>query len=145
MPTPIGNFFMKAIIHSPIHAMLGPSFAVITVRGRKTGRKISLPINTIPQKDDSLLVVSMRNRTWWRNLEGGAQAGLRRAGKTTTVRAELITAEEKVAAGLSAYFAEYPGYAKYFDIPMLAECKPDPVRLRKLAGERVLLRLHSVE
>jgi deazaflavin-dependent oxidoreductase (nitroreductase family) len=145
MPNAIGNFFMKAIIRSPFHAMLGSSFGVITVRGRKTGRILSLPINTIPQKDGSLLVVSMRNRTWWRNLEGGAQAGLRRAGKTSTVRAELITAVEEVAAGLAAYFAEYPGYAKYFDIPMLPECKPDPVRLREVAGERVLLRLHTVE
>jgi deazaflavin-dependent oxidoreductase (nitroreductase family) len=145
MPTTFGNFFMKAIIRSPIHAMLGPSFGVITVRGRKSGREISLPINTIPQKDGSLLVVSMRSRTWWRNLEGGAPAALRRAGKTSTVRAELITAEEKVTAGLAAYFAEYPAYAKYFDIPMRADCTPDPARLCEVAGERVLLRLHAVE
>jgi hypothetical protein len=144
MPTAIGNFFMKAIIRSPLHSMLGPDFAVITLRGRRTGREFSLPINTAAQPDGSLMVVSLRSRTWWRNLAGGAEAGLRLAGKTLRVRADIITDAGQVAAGLAEYFARNPGRAKYFDIPVSADGWPDPAQFRRVAAERVLIRLHTV-
>jgi hypothetical protein len=142
MPNRLANFFMKAAIRSPFHGILGPSFGVVMIRGRKSGRRISLPVNVIEQPDGSLLIVSMRNRTWWRNLQGGATAELRRAGRTVSVRTDVELEGGAVLHGLEDYFARYPGYAKYFDIPMDSGGKPDAARLREVAGERVLVRLY---
>jgi deazaflavin-dependent oxidoreductase (nitroreductase family) len=144
MASPIGNFIMKTLIQSPLHPLLGPSFAVITVHGRKSGRPYSTPINVAGQPDGSLLVVSMRNRTWWRNLGEGVTAKLHIGGKTRTVTAERIEDPEKVAAGLAQYFRQYPANAKYFNIPLEPDGRPDPARLQQAALERVLLRLWMV-
>ena len=89
MPGSIGNFFMKAMINSPLHSLLGDSYAVVTVTGRKTGHSISTPIN-VSRDGDSHTVVSIRDRTWWRNLRGDKPARLRVGGKTFAVRGELI-------------------------------------------------------
>jgi len=73
MPGSFGNFFMKAILNSPLHGLLGDSFAVITVTGHKTGRAISTPVN-VSFADNCYTVVSTRDRTWWRNLRGDVPA-----------------------------------------------------------------------
>jgi len=39
MPGAFGDFFMKTMINSPLHPLLGPGFAVITVTGRKMGHR----------------------------------------------------------------------------------------------------------
>jgi hypothetical protein len=47
MPTPVGNFIIKALINSPLHPLQGESFAFIALTGRKTGKSITTPINTV--------------------------------------------------------------------------------------------------
>jgi deazaflavin-dependent oxidoreductase (nitroreductase family) len=103
MPGAIGNFFMKAMINSPLHSLLGDSFAVVTVTGRKTGRSISTPIN-VSRDGDNYMVVSMRDRTWWRNLRGDKPARLRAGGKTFAVRGEIIEDHGAVCEELQRYF-----------------------------------------
>jgi deazaflavin-dependent oxidoreductase (nitroreductase family) len=112
MPGLISNAFMKAILVSPLHAMPGDSFAVITVRGRKTGRRISTPINVSPQ-DGEFTVISYRNRTWWRNLRDGRKGELHHRGKTFPVTARIFEQPSQVPAELKAFFGRYPGHAKY--------------------------------
>jgi hypothetical protein len=143
MPTPLGNFFIKFLINSPLHPLLGKSFAVITVTGIKTGKLFSTPINTV-RVENVLTVISMRNRTWWRNLRDGGLAKLRQAGKQFVVRGEVIETSTGVISSMTAYFAQYPGYAKYFDIHSGPDGKPDPKELEQLASERVIIRLFPV-
>jgi hypothetical protein len=77
MPSSLDNFFIKTLIISPLHPLLDESFAVITVTGRRTGKPITTPINIVCV-DSVLTVVSMRDRTWWRNLRKGRPAQPRR-------------------------------------------------------------------
>jgi hypothetical protein len=143
MPSLLGNFFVKTLINSPLHPLLGKSFAVITVTGCKTGKPISTPINTV-YIDEILTVISMRNRTWWRNLRKGRLARLSRAGKRYMVRGEIVETPDQVISGLEKYFAQYPGYAKYFKIHPGPDGKPDPQELILHASERVLIRIFPV-
>jgi deazaflavin-dependent oxidoreductase (nitroreductase family) len=143
MPTAFGNFFIKTLVNSPLHFLLGESFAVITVTGRKTGRLISTPINAVTI-GGTLTVISMRSRTWWRNLQTGGPAHLRRAGKYFAVRGEVVQTPADVAKSLTEYFAQYPAYAKYFNVHLDPDHRPDPEELERVAGERVLIRLFPV-
>jgi deazaflavin-dependent oxidoreductase (nitroreductase family) len=140
MPSPFSNFFVKTLLNSPLHPLMGRNIALITVIGRKTGRTISTPINTITL-EDALTVISMRNRTWWRNLREGRTGFLRQSGKTFPVHAEVVETPEKVITWLEKYFAQYPGYAKYFGIDLGPDGKPISQRLERLAAERVIIRL----
>jgi deazaflavin-dependent oxidoreductase (nitroreductase family) len=144
MPSAIGNFFIKSIIHSPLHRLVGNDFAVITLTGRKTGQAISTPINLV-RLGDTQTVISLRSRTWWRNLKDGRPAQLRHAGRRSNVRAEIVDTPAEVTAGMAIYFSQYPGYAKYFKLSTDMDGKPDPTELEKLASERVLIRLFSID
>ena len=140
MPSSLGNFFMKTLINSPLQPLLGKSFAVITVTGCKTGKSIETPINVV-RVGETMLVISLRKRTWWRNLRGGRSAHLRFAGKLLPVRGEVIEVPAEVAAGLADYFAQYPGYAKSFNICLGPDGTPTPDELERAARERVLIKL----
>jgi deazaflavin-dependent oxidoreductase (nitroreductase family) len=143
MPTRLGNFFIKTLITSPLHPLLGESFALITVTGRRTGNPITTPINTVCI-EDVLTVISMRSRTWWRNLRAQGAAQLRQAGRTFPVRAEVIEAPADVCFWLKKYFNTYPGYMKYFEIIPDPEGKPSQHELEQVAGERVIIRLYPI-
>lgn len=142
MPGPISNFFMKVIINSPLHPLLGNNFAVITVEGRKTGRQYSTPVNVM-QTDDGFTVVSLRSRTWWRNLRGGRPAQLRVSGKRDTVRGEVLECRDEVIDGLAHYFQQHPSYAKHFGVRLDDGGQPAKNDLERVAGERVMIRLTS--
>ena len=140
MPNPIGNAFMSAILRSPLHPLLGDSFGVITVTGRKTGRRISTPIN-IARAADGFTVVSFRNRTWWRNLLGGRAGELRAGGKTIPVTARIIEQPGEVQDGLKAYFDRYPEYSKFIGIRRDEQGVIPEADLARAAGDRVIIRL----
>ena len=143
MPTPLGNFFVKTLINSPLHPLLGGSFAAITIVGRKTGNLITTPINTVCI-EGVLAVISLRSRTWWRNLRAGNVASLRQAGKSYSMRAEVVETPADVAAWFEKYFRVYPGHVKYFEIHLGPDGNLAPQDLERLAGERVIIRLFPV-
>jgi hypothetical protein len=73
------NPFMAGVLRSPFHGLLSHNTILITVCGKKTGRRLMTPVNYL-RRGDELLTVSFRSRTWWRNLRGGAPVELLLAG-----------------------------------------------------------------
>jgi len=143
MPSRFGDFFVKALLNSPLHPILGGSIAVITVHGRKTGRAYSTPVNVV-REGDAFTVVSRRSRTWWRNLRGGAAAELRVSGKRLTTQGEVIEGYGEVANGLSGYFQRNPRYAKYFQVNLTEAGQPERQDVERVARERVMILLRPV-
>lgn len=137
-----GNLLVKAILNSPLHPLLGERFAVITYRGRKSGKLYSTPIN-VADLEGVLTATSARGRTWWRNLRGGQTVGLRHRGSSRTMRAEVVETAQEVAAGLAAYFRRVPGDARFFHVRLAPDGQPEAEDLKRAAEERVLIRFHS--
>ena len=140
MPSALGNFIMKAIINSPFHPLLGENFAVFTFEGRKSSKHYSTPVN-VAHVDGSWTVVSMRERTWWRNLRGGRKAQLRVAGQRFQVRGEVVEDRGDVLTGITNYFSQFPGFARSFDIHLGSDGQPIKEELEHAADKRVLIRL----
>ena len=138
MPTKIGNLFMTAIIASPLHRLMGDGFAVITVTGRKTGRRISTPINVFSQNGE-LVVISYRSRNWWKNLLDGRKGELRHCGKTFPVAARILDQPPGVLAMLKTYFDRYPERAKFFEIRTGADGRILEADLARSAQDRVVI------
>ena len=90
---PTSRRFMTWMLHSPLHIFMN-GILLITVTGRKTGRAIATPVN-YARDGDTLLVTSKIDRTWWKNLRGGADITLLINGKT--YRAEATVIEDRVA------------------------------------------------
>lgn len=143
MPNTIGNFFVKSIVSSPLHPVLGRGLAVITVHGRKTGRAIATPINVTPDAD-GFMATSLRSRNWWRNLRGGVVAELRVDGRRQRVCGEVVEGHQAVAAGFAHYFDAHPNLARYFGVTLGPERRPARESLERLAEERVIIHLRPL-
>ncbi|MBG0823373.1 nitroreductase family deazaflavin-dependent oxidoreductase [Planomonospora sp. ID91781] len=70
------NPFVRRLLRSPLHDLLSASVALVTVKGRRTGREVTVPADYV-ERDGELLLVSRRSRTWWRNLSGPGSAPVR--------------------------------------------------------------------
>ena len=67
------NAVVAFLLRSPLHGLLSRGVALITVTGRRTGARYTTPVQYV-ERDGDLYVISRRERTWWRNLRGGAPA-----------------------------------------------------------------------
>ena len=76
----IGNTFVGGILHSPFHGLLSKHMMLITFTGRVSGKRYTTPVNYL-FIGDVIYVVSLRDRTWWRNLRGGGPVTLRLNGE----------------------------------------------------------------
>lgn len=110
-----GNDFMSWVLRSPFHGMLSSGMMLITVTGCKTGMKYTTPVGYYRDGDD-LWVITSQDRTWWRNLRGGADVELLLARKPVTAFAELELGEDAVQARISDYIRHVPRAAKSFGI-----------------------------
>ena len=134
-----GNDFVKWLIRSPLHGFISGGVMLITVTGRKSGRPISTPVEYY-EMDDTLYVVSGRDRTWWRNLRGGAYVTLRLRGREVKGRGKSILDEKTVAARLSRIIARYPSRARFFGV-RVDEGKPNAEDVARVAKERLVIQI----
>lgn len=140
MSIAIGNLFVSALLRSPFHAILGKNLALIRVRGRKSGKLISTPINIVPG-ENGYRVISLRERTWWRNLRNAPSAELLLTGKWQAVQAQVVEAPEAVFNQLQAYFQAYPQYARYFAIRLGADGQANAEDVRARAEKHLVIQL----
>ncbi|MFN8497570.1 MAG: nitroreductase/quinone reductase family protein [Anaerolineae bacterium] len=96
-----GNNMMTWVLRSPLHGLAGRSL-LITVTGRKSGAQYTLPVN-YTRSGDVITILSRRERTWWRNLCGGAPVTLRLDGQDVKGHGTAIEDEAEVATALEVY------------------------------------------
>lgn len=134
------NALMAWLLRSPMHGMLSQSTMLVTVTGRKSGKTYSTPVNYL-RDGNTLWATSQRDRTWWRNLKGGAHLSALIAGKEQRARGQAIVDEQAVAENLATYFEIAPQYAKYFNVALDANGKPSAEDCTRAAKERVMVRI----
>jgi deazaflavin-dependent oxidoreductase (nitroreductase family) len=135
-----GNPFMKAILRSPLHGLLSGSTVLITVTGRKSGKAYATPVNYWRQ-GDCLNIVSLRNRTWWRNLRGGCPVTLRLQGQDVKAWATVTEDDQGVAASLAAYLRQVPRYAQYLGVTLEPNGQPKSEDIVQAARTRVIVQV----
>jgi hypothetical protein len=83
---------VSAILRSPLHGLLSRRLMLITVAGRRTGRRYTLPVAYVNQPGTlDVLIADMDLKVWWRNLKGGAPVELLLQGRIIRARAEALT------------------------------------------------------
>jgi deazaflavin-dependent oxidoreductase (nitroreductase family) len=134
-----GNIFFSGILRSPLHGLFSSNFMLVSVTGRKSGKIYTTPVN-YHRMGEALQVVSLRERTWWRNLRGeGASATLRLRGKDVQALGKAIEDERGVAEALAAYLKQAPQNAKYFEVTLDPAGQPRPEDLQQAAKGRVMV------
>ena len=134
------NPIMTWFLRSPFHGVISRGVMLITVTGRKSGKTISTPTNYL-RDGDTLWVISWRERTWWRNLRGGAQVRVLLAGRGVEGRGQVIEEEKALAQSLSAYYQKVPQYAKYAKIGLDAAGQPIREDCEQATRKLVMVRI----
>lgn len=134
------NTPMSWLLRSPLHSMISKNFMLITYRGRKSGKTFTTPVNYVCIGNE-LMVISLRHRSWWRNLRGGARVSVRVQGQERQARGQAIEEPQTVAAYLTRFLQESPHSARYMNVSLDANGQPDPAGVARAAEDRVIVRL----
>jgi deazaflavin-dependent oxidoreductase (nitroreductase family) len=133
------NDFAASVLKGPLHGLMDADTMLVTMTGRKTGKPITTPVNYV-QEGNTLWVTSKRERTWWRNLRGGAAATLVLKGNSVAARGEAIENDDDVAAGFTHYFELRPKHASTFHVKLGMDGKPDAASLSELVKSRLIVK-----
>jgi hypothetical protein len=107
------NPWLIRLLHSPLHLIASAGLMTITYTGRRSGRRITIPVGyqDYPERVDVLVSKAPRKK-WWRNFSSPGEVELRVRGKRVFGSAELVSPED---AGFSEAFHE-----AFRRIPLLA-------------------------
>jgi deazaflavin-dependent oxidoreductase (nitroreductase family) len=106
-----GNGFMSWVLRSPFHGMLSNGMMLITVTGRKTDKTYTTPVGYYEESGD-LWILTSRDRSWWRNVQDGADVKLLLKRKPVTGFAETEVGEKAVEVLMCDYVKHIPQAAK---------------------------------
>ena len=112
-------------------SFLGKPICIVTMTGRKTGKRYEIPLMYVPYGEQRILVASMggasKNPTWFYNLKANPNITIQAEGETRTYRAHQVLPEKKAELWPTLIEA-YPPYDAYQarterDIPVFI-CDP---------------------
>ncbi len=87
------NPVVRAILQSRLHWLLSPGLMLVTVTGRKTGRRYTIPVGYHQAKDAVvILVAEAPSKVWWRNYREAGPIELRLRGKHLRGSAQVLPA-----------------------------------------------------
>jgi deazaflavin-dependent oxidoreductase (nitroreductase family) len=94
--------------------LAGKRTHILTVPGRRSGRRYSTPVQLVIQGDERWLVAPYGEREWVKNARAAGEVELARAGRTTRFAIEEISSD-KAAPVLREYLRTTPVVKGYFD------------------------------
>ena len=97
-----GNLFVIGLLRSPLHRLASGSILLLTYRGRRSGRRFTIPVMYAEREGTLTIFMGYPERkTWWRNLRDGAEVEVRLRGRRLRGQATVVTADE-------SYLQRYP-------------------------------------
>jgi len=85
------NPLVTAILRSPLHWILSPGLMLITVTGRRSGRRYTIPVGY--QRDEDVLTILVSEapkKQWWRNFHDPREVEVTVKGKALSGNAKLV-------------------------------------------------------
>jgi len=132
------------LLRSPWHHLADKHTMVITVTGRKSGKRYTFPVSYV-RDGETLLVISRNDRTWWKNLRGGSQVIIMLQGSRWQARGETFTDVELGARILLKIVQHVPAYQRLLHVALDATGQPEnPEALNLLAQDYVIVRVEEL-
>jgi hypothetical protein len=111
---------------------------VVSYIGRKSGKTYHTPVD-YSRSGDTLLTISYKRRTWWRNMRGGVPVTIRLKGKDVHGQAEVVEDDQGVMEGFKDFYGGDPRTARLFGVKPGVDGQLDPESLRQAASELVIV------
>ena len=106
----MGSRLALAILHSPLRVLLDPGICELAYTGRRTGRRVRLPV-IYAKAGDTVAILSGASdtKTWWRNFTTPQPVWLRiRANTVTGIAVLARPGTTGFARALAIYKARFP-------------------------------------
>ncbi len=82
------NPFMIWLLRSPLHFFVSKHIMLISVKGRKSGKVYTTPVD-YGRNHNTVYAITSQRYSWWKNLRGGGEASLIIGGEPLTGKAQV--------------------------------------------------------
>jgi hypothetical protein len=142
------RWFNKVItwmLRTPLHVLLSKDIMLLTVTGRKTGKRYPMPVSYARDGD---LVICSTDRTraeWWKNLRGGATVTLSLCGKEFTGHATTIYEDRQaLIKGINTMLTQVPRDAKHYEVRLDKNKKPIAEDVSRATAYRIIIEIQDL-
>lgn len=137
------NPLVAAILRSPLHGLASPGLLLLTITGRRSGRRYSIPVGYHALDDAIVVMVSdAASRQWWRNFLEPRSVGLHLRGRPLDATARVLPAGgEAYRRRAEQCFRRARFVPRLFGIDFDAEAGLDDVQLAKLAAYAAIVEI----
>ncbi len=129
------NVGVKLLLRSPLHGLVSGRIMLLTVTGRRSGRRFTVPVSYLRYGGDILGFTSGGRGAWWKNPRGGASVAARVRGRRISGSARAATNGEAVVRGLEAFLNEFPATAGRYGVGLDADGRPLAQSVEAAVGE----------
>ncbi len=124
LPLNVDPFFSRlnpviaGVLRSPAHWLLSSGLVLLTVTGRRSGRRYSIPVGYQGRRDGLVILVSYAHtKQWWRNYREPGPVELRLRGRRVDGQALVIEPDsQEFRDCVEASFRRMPWLGRQFGI-----------------------------
>jgi deazaflavin-dependent oxidoreductase (nitroreductase family) len=110
----LANTFVRAVLRSPAHRLLGDSLVLVTYTGRRSGSTFTIPVMYAEDGGDLLVYVGHSlEKVWWRNLRKAANVRVRVRGRELAGTGAAIPGTPEIE---SVYLERFPRAVKSLEV-----------------------------
>ncbi|HYB02716.1 MAG TPA: nitroreductase/quinone reductase family protein [Ktedonobacteraceae bacterium] len=138
------NPFVIWLLRSPFHGLIDKSTVLITFTGRRSGKTYTFPVSYV-RDGNTLMIISRREHSWWKNFRGGILVTLYLQGHNLKARGEVFTDTEIVANKLLMFLRQFPGYQRLMHMKLAADGQPEnPEAFQRFAQGMVIIQMREL-
>ncbi len=136
----VANRIIAPLLRSPLHGLISGSLMLLTMTGRKSGRRITTPVSYLPDGAGRLILFTFSS--WWPNLQGGAPVTLRIQGRDVRALATPDSDPATVAGEIGRFLHTHGVQnARKIGLRLDPQHPPTPDDLHRLAAGRVVIHI----
>jgi hypothetical protein len=107
---------MKWALTTPgIQGMVGQGVALLSFQGRRTAKLYTIPVS-YDRQNNTVTIMTKRQRNWWHNFESPIEVELRLAGQVYTGKAEIEADDAETLEFMTNYLKKRPIDAKAYGL-----------------------------
>ena len=138
------NPFVIWLLRSPFHGLIDKSTVLITFTGRRSGKTYTFPVSYV-RDGNTLMIISRREHSWWKNFRGGILVTLYLQGHNLKARGEVFTDTEIVANKLLMFLRQFPGYQRLMHMKLDSEGQPEnPEAFQRFVQAMVIIQMKKL-
>lgn len=131
------------ILRSPLHPLLSVGLMLITVTGRRTGRRYTIPVGYQRHGDEiTVLISKARRKRWWRNYLEPRPVELHVRGRALQGEARVLPgSSEEFRAAMDGTFRRLPFMGRQFGIDYDRHAGLSDDQWRTVAAEGAVVKI----